>query len=273
VNIKGKHLKIITLFLVALLLGAGGFAARDAFASDTCTPCIALTKTGPATARPGETITYHFAVTNCGDVLLGSGAGVYDFMMNPSMLWAGSLVPGETVEFDKEYTIPWDVCGDFSNAGWAMSYPDQSNPVCYGVDQVIVCDTHTVFVDCDTDSPGTGTPGYWMNHPEAWPVGTITIGGVIYSRDDAIAIMKMPVSGDKTLTMFPALVAAKLNVLIGNDSSCIDATITAADAWMAQYGPAGSYVEASSYAWEIGEQLYLMMDNYNNGLLCAPERD
>jgi len=273
VNIKGKHLKIITLFLVAVLLGTGGFAAGDAFASDTCNPCIALTKTGPDTARPGETIYYHFAVTNCGDVLLGSGAAVYDFMMTPSMLWFGDLAPGQTVEFDQAYTIPFDVCGDYLNIGWAMGHADQSIPACVGVDQVIECATHTVFVDCDNDSPGTGTPGYWMNHPEAWPVGTITIGGVTYSMDDAIAIMQMPVSGDKTFTMFPALVAAKLNVLIGNDSSCIDATIAAADEWMAQYGPAGSNVEASSYAWQIGETLSNMLDDYNNGLLCAPERD
>src|SRR2546426_2665735 len=26
--------------------------------------------------------------------------------------------------------------------------------------------------------PGTGTPGYWKNHPAAWPAGGITGGGV-----------------------------------------------------------------------------------------------
>ena len=60
--------------------------------------------------------------------------------------------------------------------------------------------------------PGTGTPGYWKNHPEAWPVDEITIGGVTYTKVEAIAIMNTPEKGDKTYTMFSALVAATLNV-------------------------------------------------------------
>jgi len=120
---------------------------------------------------------------------------------------------------------------------------------------------------------GTGTPGYWMNHPEAWPVDSITIGGVVYSKDKAILLMKAPVELDKTYTMFPALVSAKLNVLVCNDASCIADTIQAADDWMRVYGPVGSGVLASSKAWKIGEPLYLLLDKYNNGLLCAPSRD
>jgi hypothetical protein len=123
------------------------------------------------------------------------------------------------------------------------------------------------------DGPGTGTPGYWMNHPEAWPVDTITIGGVTYSKGDAIGFIKAPVKGDKTLTMFPALVAAKLNVLIGNEDSCIAATIAAADGWMTTYGPVGSGVPANSDAWKEGEPFYWTLDQYNNGQLCAPGRD
>ena len=120
--------------------------------------------------------------------------------------------------------------------------------------------------------PGTGTPGYWKNHPEAWPVGSITIGGVTYSRDAAIFLMGLP-DGDKTYTVFRALVAAKLNVLIGNDSTCILSTISAADDWMADYGPVGSEVRASSLAWTLGEPLYGRLDAYNNGELCAPHRN
>jgi hypothetical protein len=81
------------------------------------------------------------------------------------------------------------------------------------------------------------------------------------------------VGKDKTTTMFASLVSAKLNVMIGNDGSCVDATIAAADQWMATYGPVGKNVAASSSAWRIGEPLHITMDNYNNGLLCAPHRD
>lgn len=120
--------------------------------------------------------------------------------------------------------------------------------------------------------PGTGTPGYWKNHPEAWPVDSITIGGVFYPKDQAIAWLDS-VGKDKTTTMFSSLVSAKLNVLVGNDSSCVASTIAAADAWMTTYGPVGSGVQAASLAWKIGEPLHRLMDNYNNGMLCAPHRD
>lgn len=123
-------------------------------------------------------------------------------------------------------------------------------------------------------NPGTGTPGYWMNHPEAWPVDQITIGGLTYSKISAIEFMRQPVRKDKVYTMFPALVAAKLNIMIGNDPSCIADIISQADTWMATYGPIGvNKVAASSSAWREGEPLYFMLDDYNNGLLCAPHRD
>jgi len=121
---------------------------------------------------------------------------------------------------------------------------------------------------------GTGTPGYWKNHPDAWPVDEITIGGVSYTKEEAIALMKEDDKKDKTLTMFNALVAAKLNVLIGNDDSCIADTIIAADAWMEDYGPAGIGVKAGgkNSPWREGEPLSLELDRYNNGQLCAPSR-
>jgi hypothetical protein len=120
--------------------------------------------------------------------------------------------------------------------------------------------------------PGTGTPGYWKNHPEAWPVDPIIVGGVTYTKAQAIVWLDS-VGKDKTTTMFSSLVSAKLNVLAGNDKSCVESTIVAADAWMKTYGPVGKGVSAASLAWKLGEPLHRLMDNYNNGMLCAPHRD
>jgi hypothetical protein len=140
--------------------------------------------------------------------------------------------------------------------------------------------TDDVLVNASTDfgfyvpptaPPGTGTPGYWKNHPEAWPQDTITIGGQVYTKDQAIVWLDS-VTKDKTTTMFSSLVSAKLNVLIGNDDSCVASTIVAADDWMKLH-PVGSGVAASSLAWKVGEPLHRQMDNYNNGMLCAPHRD
>jgi len=120
--------------------------------------------------------------------------------------------------------------------------------------------------------PGTGTLGYWKTHAEAWPVAQITIGGITYSKSQAISLMSTAGKGDKTYDLFKQLVAAKLNVLIGNDASCISATITAADSWMASH-PVGSKVSASSSAWIPAGPLHDRLDAYNNGNLCAPHRD
>ena len=143
---------------------------------------------------------------------------------------------------------------------------------------VVLTDAQSWSADTDfgfwvppVTQPGTGTPGYWKNHPEAWPVSVITVGGVQYTKEQALEYLNA-VGKDRTLTMFSSLVPAKLNVLVGNDSSCVQSTIDAADAWLATY-PLGSGVHAASLAWKRGEPLHRLMDNYNNGMLCAPHRE
>jgi hypothetical protein len=122
------------------------------------------------------------------------------------------------------------------------------------------------------ENPGTGTQGYWKNHPDAWPVESITIGGISYTKAAAIEWMQASGRGDKTYGMFEQLVAAKLNVEIGNDSSCIASEIAAADLWMAAH-PIDSGVRANSDAWKnSGSDLHGDLDDYNNGRLCAPHR-
>jgi len=122
-------------------------------------------------------------------------------------------------------------------------------------------------------SPGTESHGYWKTHPKEWPVDKITIGGKTYTRDEAVSFMRKPVKGDKTLNIFRALVSAKLNVMIGNEDSCIFDTILAAYDWMETYGPVDSGVRGRSPAWREGKLIHQELDEYNNGLLCAPRRD
>ena len=153
-------------------------------------------------------------------------------------------------------TIPND--GNCSPA--TVVFADSSNP------------TIDLTIDFGFVVPPTGctrSPGYWKNHPSAWPVEEIVIGDTTYTKEDAIDLMNMPVKGDKTYTMFKALVAARLNVLAGADPSCISTVIYDADVWMG-YNPPGSSVKGSSAEWKDGEPLYLMLDKYNNGRLCVP---
>lgn len=125
----------------------------------------------------------------------------------------------------------------------------------------------------ESEPPGTGTPGYWKNHPDAWPTETINIGGVTFDKPDAIIEMKRPTRKDMTRVMFRALVAAKLNVMIGNDGSCISEFIQAADIWMLDH-PLGTGVRGRDAAWDEGEPIKDMLNHYNNGRLpCADHRD
>jgi len=120
-------------------------------------------------------------------------------------------------------------------------------------------------------NPGTGTIGYWKNHPEDWPVESITLGNQTYTKTQAIALLGKASAGDKSIDLAKQLIAAKLNVIIDNDSTCISSTITAADNWLKQY-PVGSGVSGSSAAWQTGSPLHTTLDDYNNGELCAPHR-
>lgn len=174
--------------------------------------------------------------------------------------------------------IDWDV------------FCQQSEPPCTDADGDGICDNvdncpttpnpdqadmdgDSVGDACDiVENSGTGTPGYWKNHADAWPVNEIVMGGVLYSKADALIALDLK-DGDKTVTIFRSLISAKLNVLIGNDSSCVTSVIAAADQWLTTYGPVGSDVKAKSDAWQTGEPLYQTLDAYNNGLLCAQHRN
>jgi hypothetical protein len=118
----------------------------------------------------------------------------------------------------------------------------------------------------------TRTQGYWKNPKKDWPVSSIIIGGVSYTKGEAIDELKTPVKKDMTRAMFYQLVAAKLNVANNADDSCIALNISEADAWMVAH-PLGSGVTADSAAWQDpfeGEYLKDRLDDYNNGLLCVP---
>jgi hypothetical protein len=91
----------------------------------------------------------------------------------------------------------------------------------------------------------------------------------VYTVEQARELLAAPVRGDATVSLAQQLIAAKLNVAAGTESSCIAVAIAAADAFLAAHPP-GSKPEGSdkSEAEDLKDQL----DAYNNGLLCAPHR-
>ena len=255
---KSNYVILLALLMITLpTVGANGCAAIDI---EKATNGVDADMAPGPSLFVGSSVEWTYVVENIGGVVL-SNIEVTDNRIG-LICKIGSLGLGESytctaigIAESGQYDNLGTVTGEYGCGGGSVSDTDPS---------------HYYGVCCP---PGTGTPGYWKNHPDAWPVDEITIGGVTYPKEEAIPLMGMPVKGDKTITMFRALVAAKLNVLIGNNPTCIADTIDAADAWMATYGPVGSGVPGRSDAWECGELLYEKLDLYNNGELCALSRD
>ncbi|KKG07491.1 hypothetical protein [Methanosarcina sp. 2.H.A.1B.4] len=139
-----------------------------------------------------------------------------------------------------------------------------------------------VAAACTCGTNECKSPGYWKNHADSWSkVFCLNEKGVFiekdwYPVDKAVDYMSEPVKGDKTYTLFKAVVAAKLNVRNGCcEDKQIESTISNASKWLYEH-KVGSGVRANSEAWqgwydqcgqwhEGGEYYYEILDAYNNG--------
>ncbi len=91
----------------------------------------------------------------------------------------------------------------------------------------------SVTLEKGTTSQGrhcTFTIGYWKNHPSAWPVSSLTLGSVSYSKAQLLQILGQPTVGNGLVSLAKQLIAAKLNLAMGADGSSILPTVAAADA-------------------------------------------
>lgn len=145
-----------------------------------------------------------------------------------------------------------------------------------------------VAAACECGTNEYKSLGYWKNHPDEWPGKCITIGCTTYykcptagqlSYQDAIGTMQQPVKGDKTYTLFDALIAAKLNKANGCCAPCdVEEAINGADCLIKIYLKNGTVLKANSPEWQGwtdkcgcehygGEYYYEVLDAYNNGQL------
>ncbi|NLN75088.1 MAG: DUF11 domain-containing protein [Armatimonadetes bacterium] len=87
-------------------------------------PDICIVKTGPKTAKVGDTITYTFKVTNTGNTTL-TGVSVNDPLLGGVIWQKATMVPGETVEFTKTYVVKG---GNGSSSGCGKSCTSSCPP-------------------------------------------------------------------------------------------------------------------------------------------------
>jgi hypothetical protein len=108
----------------------------------------------------------------------------------------------------------------------------------------------------------THSHGYWKNHPDEWPVTTLTIGGETYNQAELLQILTTPPRGDATYLLARQLIAAKLNIANGSDPTDIAQVIADADAWLMEH-PLGS--DPRNPERREGIRLMSQLARYNGG--------
>ena len=91
---------------------------------------------------------------------------------------------------------------------------------------------------CVGDGGCTYTQGFWATHgpipvgnnQNLWPVTSLTLGNVSYTDLQLLSIFNTPAQGNGLLTLAHQLIAAKLNIANGADSTDIAQAMSDADA-------------------------------------------
>jgi len=113
------------------------------------------------------------------------------------------------------------------------------------------------------------TQGFWKNHPGAWPVGTLNIGGFLYSEAQLLTILKKAPKGDASLILAHQLIAALLSIDNGAvEPANVATAISQAQALLTgcdlTSGP-GCGVPAASPTGQQMVAVAAVLDSFNNG--------
>ena len=108
------------------------------------------------------------------------------------------------------------------------------------------------------------TPGYWKNHPEAWQMQTVTIGGVEYSQAEAIDLLGSNAK-DATYKLASHLIAAELNAASAfygtYNPNTVRSYINQANAFLTEH-PLGSNPQGADRNYALALKDWL--DTFNN---------
>lgn len=207
-------------------------------------PFVAFQKTaGSPSIEAGDVASFTITAQNIGGAT-ASNVGINDVLPDSGLAWAENPdVP--------ECTITGDPGGDQLSctiaslavgATFSVTVEATTDPgVCDYVltntarlslnGRVKKTATATISVTCKPTEEGcTFTQGFWKNHPEAWPVSSLTLGSVSYTDVQLGAIFDEPVSGNGLISLAHQLIAAKLNIANGASSTDVGDDIDAADA-------------------------------------------
>jgi hypothetical protein len=108
--------------------------------------------------------------------------------------------------------------------------------------------------------------GFWLNHPEEWPVDELELGGVVYSKEEALVFLHDPPNDDPGFRMMRQLVAAELNVAMGVNPALVYLELEEAHQLLSDFPP-GAIVtqDIADRCAEIAD----ILDEFNLGLRSA----
>ena len=139
--------------------------------------------------------------------------------------------------------------------------------------QIQATEELTVTFVCECPPPSdecTGTPGYWKNHRDMWPVDELMVGGQLFTKMELIEIFNWPANQFKQIKLFHHLVAAKLNFIKGATYEGIEDAISAADDFLVMY-PLGS--EIDNTARKMIDGLKAPLEMFNESAPCGETID
>jgi len=203
-----------------------------------------------------------------------AGAGMYycDFTGLPTY----NVWPGATGYALGPFETAWIEVGDlFDETGVSTDYDVELDPTIqyvfrtYGLgDADGETSYYTSTLQCQTnghppDRSCILSQGYWKNHPNAWPVQSLTLGTVSYTKTQLLSILNKPANGNGLIILAHQLIAAKLNVANGGDATPIAGHLANADAMIG--GLVVPPVGTGSLTPSSVDATNKALDAYNNG--------
>lgn len=140
--------------------------------------------------------------TSTDDVVLPASPVQTAYPAGFGAAWSAPLEPGT---YYASMSATW-----FMGEGCWSSFPVQL--------ELVTAGPFTVDPTVTGGSPGGAEPrghGYWLNHPEAWPMDSLVMGPETLAKASLLDLLALPPRGDATYMLAKQLAAAKLNVAAG----------------------------------------------------------
>jgi hypothetical protein len=163
----------------------------------------------------------------------------------------GVIVTDQTFELDAGTTYQFRVIA-LGDAGGDASAPSTG----------VIGATQASIRNC------TYTQGYWKNHSSQWPVASLKLGSVTYTKAQLLSILGTPAQGNGLLILAHQLIAAKLNIAQGADPTPVSSYVADADAMIGSLvvPTIGSgYLDPADVDTDAQA-----LDSYNNGNTYVP---